>query len=371
VPGILDAGHGFDLFDDGTLAEAQARGYKAVVLPGVRWMPEATRRWLADITGRGGTVLAVRREPDGDVSARPVAEANLAAVLAQAVPPDVSLAPATPAIGFVHRRLADADVYFLANTANTRVRVRARFRAATAHAERWDAMSGRVERLAAEGGEIALDFEPYGSRVVVFRAGDAPAPPATSAAAAVASDELRSGWTVAFGDGVPRPVDLPHSWAGEPAQAHFSGTATYRREVTVPASFRAPGTRVFLDFGEAFSAEREPLPGGTLRGNSFAALVGPPIREAATVFVNGRRAGSVWAPPYRVELTPLLREGANELRVEVYNTAINALAGSDRLQAEMKAVTERYGQRARLQDLEGLKPLPSGILSVPRLLAER
>ena len=41
--------------------------------------------------------------------------------------------------------------------------------------------------------------------------------------------------------------------------------------------------------GEARAAEREPLPGGTLRGNSFAALVAPPIREAATVFVNGRR----------------------------------------------------------------------------------
>ena len=32
---------------------------------------------------------------------------------------------------------------------------------------------------------------------------------------------------------------------------------------------------------------------------------------------------------------------------------------------------ERYGQRFRLQDLEGLRPLPSGILSVPRIVAER
>ena len=37
-------------------------------------------------------------------------------------------------------------------------------------------------------------------------------------------------------------------------------------------------------------------------------------------------AGSVWAPPYRADLTGLLREGANAIRIDVYNTAINRLA---------------------------------------------
>jgi hypothetical protein len=165
-------------------------------------------------------------------------------------------------------------------------------------------------------------------------------------------------------------VDLPHSWAEAGARPHFSGTASYRRTVTVPASYRAPGVRASLDFGAAAAAEREPLPGGTLRGNSFVALIAPPLREAATVFVNGRRAGSLWAPPYRLDVTDLLREGPNEVRVDVYNTAINQLAEGGRL-PDMKALAERYGQRTRLQDLEGLRPLPSGILAVPRLLAER
>jgi hypothetical protein len=107
-----------------------------------------------------------------------------------------------------------------------------------------------------------------------------------------------------------------------------------------------------------------------LRGASFAALVEPPIREAATVFVNGRRAGSIWAPPYRIDVTDLLRGGANEVRIDVYNTAINRLAEDGRL-PDMKALVERYGLRARLQDLEGLQPLPSGLLSPPRLVAER
>jgi hypothetical protein len=77
--------------------------------------------------------------------------------------------------------------------------------------------------------------------------------------------------------------------------------------------------------------------------------------------INGRRAGSQWAPPYRLDVTELLREGANEIRIEVYNTAINELAEGGRL-PDMKPVVERYGQRTRLQDLDGLQPLPSGIL---------
>jgi hypothetical protein len=356
VPAILEAGQGFDLVDDGTLEEAGRRGYKAIVLPGVRWMPEATRRWLADYARNGGAVL--------------VGEDELSTRLARVVPPDVALMPATPAVGFVHRRLPDADVYFLANTGNLPLTVRARFRAATPHAERWDPVTGRVERVPSQDGEVALALEPYASRVVVFRR-EASTAPGARTRAVIASQELRSGWTVRFGGaGRGAPVDLPHSWAGDPARRFFSGMASYRITVERPAALRAPEGRAYLDFGEAEPIEREPLPGGTLRGNSFAALVAPPIREAATVFVNGRRAGSLWAPPYRVDITDLLRDGANEIRIDVYNTAINRLAEGGRL-PDMKRVVERYGLRTRLQDLDGLQPLPSGLLSPPRLVLER
>ena len=88
------------------------------------------------------------------------------------------------------------------------------------------------------------------------------------------------------------------------------------------------------------------------------------------MLVNGRRAGALWAPPFRIDVTDLLKEGANELTVEVYNTAINELAEGGRL-PDMKALAQRYGLRARLQDLDSLQPLPSGLLAVPRLVVER
>src|SRR5262249_1294625 len=119
VPAILDAGHSFDLFDDGTLKEAEARNYRLIVLPGAKRIPDATRRWLDAYVARGGKLIAVRRPPAGEWrSLETVSEENLSARLASIVSPDVAIEPRTPEIGFVHRKLRDGDVYFLANTSN-------------------------------------------------------------------------------------------------------------------------------------------------------------------------------------------------------------------------------------------------------------
>jgi hypothetical protein len=231
-------------------------------------------------------------------------------------------------------------------------------------------LTGVIEQPGESGDALTLAFEPHGSRLIVFRKNAGSAPRSTKRRA-IGTTELRSGWAVQVGGAARRgPIDLPHSWADDPSTKYVSGTAVYERTVDVPAAFRAEGARVFLDFGSATPIDREPLPDGTMRGNSFAALVAPPIREAATVFVNGQRAGTIWAPPYRVDLTAWLRAGSNEIRIDVYNTAINQLAGGGRL-PNVDAVAERYGQRFRLQDLDTLRPIPSGIRTVPRLVAER
>ena len=372
IPAILDAGHALDVIDEGTVAEARGRRYRLVVLPAVKRVSEAARRRLAEYAASGGKLVATTRKPEGEwPSLQVVREDELRARLSEMLTPDLSLAPETPAIGFVHRRLADADVYFLVNTRNERRTVRARFASESPHVELWDPMTGVVERLESSSTGVPLTFEPHQSHVIVFRKESGTSARATAVRRERGSIELRSGWTVSVGatthDGT---VALPHSWSDDEPTRFFSGTAIYRRSVDVPAAFRAPGGRVFLDFGPGQPVEREALPGGTMRGNSFAALIAAPIREAATVFVNDRRAGSVWAPPYRVDVTDMLHAGSNEIRIEVYNTAINQLAEGGRL-PDVAAVTDRYGQRFRLQDLDNLRPIPSGILSVPRLVEER
>ena len=150
VPAVLDAGYSFDLIDDGTLQEAAARNYKVVVLPSVRWLPDATKTWLDEYARAGGTVIALGRVPDGEWSLpRATPADDLARRLAAAFSPDVQMTPSAPEIGFVHRRLPGADVYFVANTHNAPRDLTIRFRARTAHAELWNAI--RRQRRASDG----------------------------------------------------------------------------------------------------------------------------------------------------------------------------------------------------------------------------
>ena len=114
--------------------------------------------------------------------------------------------------------------------------------------------------------------------------------------------------------------------------------------------------KAILDFGEGTPVE-EPNP---LPEHSMKAYLEAPVREAAEVYVNGQRAGCVWHPPYKVDVSRFLTAGKNDLRIEVGNTAINSLAG--RPLPSYRLLNKRYGQRFTPQDMGGLQPLPSGLM---------
>ena len=91
-----------------------------------------------------------------------------------------------------------------------------------------------------------------------------------------------------------------------------------------------------------------------------------PVREAAVVSVNGTRAGSVWCPPYALDLTGSLRTGVNEIRIDVANLAVNAMAG--RPLPSYRLLNARYGTRFEPQDMDKVQPEPAGLLGDIRLV---
>jgi len=93
-----------------------------------------------------------------------------------------------------------------------------------------------------------------------------------------------------------------------------------------------------------------------------------PVREAAQVVVNGQPAGSIWKPPYELEISGALRPGDNHLKITVENLAINWLAG--RSLRNYRLLNNRYGERFAPQDMENLQPLPSGLLGPVRLVIQ-
>ena len=115
---------------------------------------------------------------------------------------------------------------------------------------------------------------------------------------------LAGPWNLAFpaGWGAPAAVrvdklmsltelDLP------PEARAFSGTVTYTTEFTLDRL--AAGSRVELDLGR--------------------------VEVIASLRINGEPAGTVWAPPYRLDITSLVKPGVNRLSAEVTSTWYNRL----------------------------------------------
>lgn len=367
---ILDGGYSFD-YVDGPALEATGFKHQVLILPDIQRIAPALYRRIAVFAKRGGVVIAVGRLPSlgggfrhaaaearevraissalfaaNAPHAHHVEEAALGATLREMTPSDLAGGP--PALGFVHRKLSNGDLYFVANTGNQPLRAQLVFRSQTQQAQWWEPRTGLAHPWT-PGEDVAL--APYESRVFVFgAAASAPVVEAVARKPAMTAIDLSSGWHVLI-DGHAREISLPHSWTQDAATRFYSGEAVYTRTIALTPAQLAAG-QVVLSFGSPTPIEEPPH-------RWTAAEIESPVREAAEVFVDGKRAGSVWTPPYTLNLAGFLHAGSNQLEIRVCNTAINRLA--DQAAPDYRALTARYGARFDPpKPLDG--PLPSGLL---------
>jgi hypothetical protein len=401
MPAIFEAGYNLDFFDDeilqtfgrvkkGSISLSESR-HRAVILPGIERMPLESLQKLESFAKSGGILIATERLPahapgvkvtDAEQddfkstvgrlfggsyqSVKFVEKENdLGPTLNVLLRPDVAISPSAKDFGFVHRHTEGADIYFVANTSNQRKDVRVTFRSSGSQAEIWDPMNGdvsvaRVQGKTAESTSIDMNFEPYQSHVVIFSNGGSTTAK-TRQLTAYASVDLSPDWQVSFPAQPPTPMKTLHSWTDDEATRYFSGAATYEKDFDLPANFLTDSSSAVLDFGEGRSLE---VLGSR---NGMQTWYDPPIREAAVIYVNGRRAGSLWCPPYKLEIMPLLIKGRNELKIIVGNTALNYMSG--RRLPDYKLLNLRYGERFQPQDMDKIMPITSGIVGAVRLIS--
>jgi hypothetical protein len=389
---IENAGYDFDYID---AAAIQARGihYPLLILPNVNRMSPATFSAIERYEKGGGKVIAIGRIPQhapgflhyAQISAeisreshdffdhpkkriRVVGQADeLGSALHQMLRPTMVLSPAEPAVGFVHRKLKDADVYFLANTSNASVNTLAHLRSQYSSGTWLDPMNGQAYAAQQKDGGWTLHLAPYGSVLLVLHA-----PPAHALSPSPAGEpdrtslreisDLSTGWDVSFPAlHLREKMQSLASWSQNEQTLYYSGVAVYHRTFKVTPEELAHGPLV-LSFGtgkpESPKTDRNQM--GT------RAWFEPPVQVAAVVYVNQKRAGTLWHPPYVIPVGDLLKPGSNEIEVRVANTAINAMAGESL--PDYRLLWDRYGRRFTPQGMGHLRPLPSGLTGPVELL---
>jgi hypothetical protein len=185
--------------------------------------------------------------------------------------------------------------------------------------------AGRPRLEAAEPGEYEIQTASGHSRRVKVDAPLAPFP-------------ISGPWEVSFDPkwGGPERADFPQleDWSQRPEDGirYYSGTAVYRKTFAFEPQSPDAGP-VFLDLGK--------------------------VAIMAEVNLNGHDLGILWKPPFRVEVTGLLKPGENRLEVKVVNLWINRMIGDERLPED----SERNGDGTLKQwpawVNEG-KPSPTG-----------
>ena len=247
---------------------------------------------------------------------------------------------------FVHRKLADGDLYFVNNRSNRMETLDAAFRVQGKAAELWHPDTGKREpaayRIADGRTTVPLRLDPQGTVFVVFRKPTSEVSRTLPQETETSLTTLEGTWQVRFQPdrGAPAQITLDslRSWSehSDPGVKYFSGKGTYTRTLPASADWFRPGARLWLDLGD--------------------------VKNLAEVAVNGKPLGIVWKRPFRVEVTDALKPGDNTLTIAVTNLWVNRLIGDQQPDTKQKYTftTQRaYRTNAPL--------LPSGLLGPVQL----
>ena len=274
-------------------------------------------------------------------------------------------------IRFGHRRMEERDIYFVANRTNDFQKVTCTFRA-IGQPELWMGTTGEIRKIghyAVENGltTIPMEFYPYESFIVAF-SGD------YEKSAINLGDQnfpvfrevktIEGAWDVSFNAKYGGPESIKFNklsdWTEHELRGikYYSGIATYRK------SFMMDGME---------------------QGNYHIDL--GVVKDMARIKLNGEDIGVIWCAPWKIDISHALKEGENNLEIEIANRWINRLLG-DRLEpdanvrsvkfenglmGDQEFITGRYTftTKQAMRSFSFADPLSSGLLGPVKIMKQK
>jgi len=250
---------------------------------------------------------------------------------------------ASDSVAFIHRKLADADIYFITNQSKGKIQFEPEFRISEKSPELWDPVSGTVRPLPQfsyknDYTKVPISLDKNESVFIVFSKKEKSKNQESmeNFPAARTTIPLNNNWTLQFDtlQGGPKQLvnlDKLSSWteSSEESIRFYSGSAVYKTKFVM-----------------------EELDGGQSAFIAFEALT-----AVAKVEINGVAVGGLWTAPYQLEITKALKKGDNIVTVTVTNDWMNRLIGDSKLpmqEQKAKVSINPYNPSSKLQ--------PSGLI---------
>ncbi len=371
---------------DGKVATSGGSLYKALIVPGARYMPADILNHLVQLAKEGATIVFVGNYPEdvpgfGDLDKRRkrfrqawdklpeitsfgetttnrlqkgrIVTGSDYALTLQAC--EVAREEMKTSFGrqCIRRSNANGYHYFIASLQEKDVDGWVPLGVQANAAILFDPMteeSGAARIRRHEGKtEVYLQIPSGGSLILQTFTGEAPDCPAWKyIQEQPVSIGLDHGWTLSFPESEPAilgifEIDRPASWTtlAHPDARRNMGTARYSLTFDLP---EIAADDWILDLGD--------------------------VRESARVRINGQEAGTVWAVPFRLKVGKYLVPDINRIEVEVTNLPANRIADYDRRKKDWRIFKE-----INIVDLDYQKkqydnwePVPSGLNSPVRLI---
>jgi len=332
--------------EDGKLTLPHGTQYRVLVLPKQETMRPELLAKIKELVNDGATVLgpapsrspSLQNQPDADKKVSEMAEELWGDVDGVNVKqrkygkgfimsgmemnelfdiieciPDCKV-PDDNTIHYGHRSMEGIDLYFVSNQTDETKMINPAFRITGRQPELWEPTTGSIRDLPAfevkeQATLVPLKLAPFESVFVVFRksAGSSSLTEITdNYPEPGSSNELKGPWAVAFdhslrGPAAPVIFETLQDWTTSPNDSirYYSGTARYTIDFATPEMNEHE--TLLIDLGN--------------------------LTAMAKVKINGTYAGGLWTYPYRLNITDFVKQGNNELEIEVVNNWMNRLIG--------------------------------------------
>lgn len=341
----LPQGHDYDVCSSDILQQMTVRNgnillpsgivYRYLLLPDNDRLTLSSAKKIKDLIDAGAKVVAQHRitgtpglqdYPEGDKEVKQIAntlwddklvitENNWSEIFNDdGILPDFT----GDGLNYIHGKSDETDIYFIANPEPVILEKTCTFRNNGKIPELWDPETGKIVELTEfrplKGQiEIPLRFGPFQSWFIVFRKNK--------------SSERRTGknfpenkmiqeitgpWQIVFNPEWGGPAenitfDNLQDWSksSDTRIRYYSGTATYRKKFNIQEWTPDKSGSLFIDLGR--------------------------VEIIAKIRINGQDCGIAWKPPYRVDITNVVKEGENELEIDLANLWANRMIGDEQL----------------------------------------